>query len=385
MAIKQEICQELIGVMLEKERVTRSDFIKKSGYRPASVLEAVDALKECGLVIEPERSGLKTGRQSPVLAFNPEAGSMLGIEIEPDKLRFAQLDLTGNLIAGHTRELAPGATAEDIRHALAVEVSRFSGMLSIGIADPGLVDKDFRKSLGAVGIPGWEDVAIGEFLSSICQVPEVTVLPECGARAFGEYMKISPDKRDGSLFLLHLDRGVGAGFIQEGRIFRGDNCRAMELGHLVVKPGGPICGCGSRGCLEALVGEAGVIRRVEELLDHNVRTCLKRENLSLSSFVEAVKSRDRAAELLAQDLCREISPVFPMIATLLNPARLVLSGTFSGIGHMLLEHARKLLDERCLRGTFEGSAIYIAEHDIYDAAKGAALFTRPQAVQRICR
>lgn len=382
MSVKSEICLELIRILLERGRVTRAEFIRETGYRPASVLEAVDELKKRKLAIEPDRNGLKTGRLSPALELNADYGNVLGIEVEPDHLRFVELNIAGARRAAWTTELKPDQDAESIRATLAAELAQHPNMIGVGLADSGLVDAAMRNSLGAVGIPGWERVSLGNFLQQHSLSDAATVVPECAARAFCEYMRVPAENRNGSLFLLHLDKGVGAGFIQNGELFRGDNCRGMELGHLVVKPDGPICGCGSRGCLEALVGEAGVIRRATELLDHQVRTSLTRDDLSLESFVAAVKRRDRAAELLALDLCREIAPVFPMVATLLNPARIVLSGCFSHIGPMLIESARKLLAERCLRGTFEGTKISVSTGDCYDAAHGAALLIRRQFLMR---
>ena len=378
MLIKNEISLAIIQKLLECQTISRAEFIRAHQYRSGSVLEAVDELKSRGVVVEPERNSRRTGRLSPQLRFSSDAATFMGIEATAHELFMVKLDCAGEIVEKWSVAIPSGADGRIIRQTMLRELSRWRGKIQgAALADPGLVDGAMSRSLGAVGIPQWGGFDSGVMLKNELDCVETLVLPECSARTYSEYeRRRRTDGGDKSLFLLHLDKGGGAGFISGGELFRGDNFRAMELGHLVVKPDGPLCPCGSRGCLEALVGEAGIVRRVGELLEHQVITTLTAQNVSLTSFVAAVRSRDRAAELLALDLCREIAPVFPLVATLLNPGRIVISGRFSRVGTMLLDSARKMLAERCLRGTVEALELAISDGDEYSAAAGAALLVR---------
>ena len=92
--------------------------------------------------------------------------------------------------------------------------------------------------------------------------------------------------------------GIGGCVIQQGQILTGVTGNAGEIGHIIVKAGGPLCGCGGRGCLEAMASRTAITRRIQKAIRKGVPTSLGRQ---LSSKTSQLKSKDLAAAVRSAD------------------------------------------------------------------------------------
>jgi len=376
------IAQHLLSSLLDRGRITRSELIHSGGFRPAAVLDVVNELKAKGIIEEPSRETLRTGRRSPELVWNRDFASFIGLEIAPGAVRMTVIDAVGDVKTRSKCELPPNCDVRTAWHSAENLASRVrSKVAGAGFADPGVVDVPNCRSLRAVNFAGWENLDLAPAIRRATGVTECLAVGECAARAFLYWSNQKTGDRR-SLFNLHLDSGVGAAFIDHGTVFTGDNFRAMEVGHLVMDPAGPLCNCGGRGCLEAWAGEANIRRGILNLLDNHVSTCLKRDDVSLDAFIEAVRAHDRAAELFAASLCRKIAPIFPIVATLLNPGRVIISGRFAGVGNILLEEAERFVHARCLSGSTEKLTIEAVPFDEFAPSFGAARLIRDRILRR---
>ena len=168
--LKDLILQEL----LRAPSLSRQKLLEIHPCRPASMLNAVNELKTAGLVVEPERSGAKTGRRSPALSLNPELGAFAGLELQPRRLVGILLDGAGTLLARAALDFPAGITAQampgkfrrilaDLDQAAPAWRNRWHG---IGFADPGLVDVEHQKSLRAHNVPGWVPLVKAMFMET---------------------------------------------------------------------------------------------------------------------------------------------------------------------------------------------------------------------------
>lgn len=378
-----EISLEILRCIIRDGQLRRREFASAHGYRPASVLEAVNELKRNALVIEPGRTGTKTGRRSPELSLNPNMGAFVGMELQPARILGCVIDGAGNLLASESISYPEGIEAGNARSHLCDMFSALKSALrdckliyqACGFADPGLVDLEKQLSLQAVNVPGWKNLDVAAWLREITAIENVYIIPETMARAFAEYNACQPDAPS-SLFQISLNSGIGGGFIKNGEMFVGDTGRAMEIGHLVVTPNGPQCQCGNRGCLEAVAGQHGIRGKVMEMLANGVITELSPESFSLSAFSAAVRNRDRAAMLLAMDICECIASSLASVVTLLNPSAIVISGDLTGMGDMLLDTVKRTLALRCFPGATDILKVEYSRLDAYAAAYAAAITVR---------
>lgn len=126
---------------------------------------------------------------------------------------------------------------------------------AVGIGFPGFIDPVTQNISQSPNLPGLKDVALSEELERVLNIPVVTE-NDALAAAYGEYMLQVPRQKD--LLYIGLGTGVGGGLIVNGQPFPGQHGVAMEIGHLIYEPGGRICGCGNRGCMEQYASASGV-------------------------------------------------------------------------------------------------------------------------------
>lgn len=382
---KDRLGSEITEIFLMRGSASRPELIRETGARPATVLKAIDELKSEGLITEPGRTGVKTGRRAPLLQLNGDHLWTLGIDFQADEIIGVIADFRGEIMdcveKTARRRGTPAACCEEIREVTELlkkqNAANWHRMKGIGFADPGLVDGENGISLRAVNIPGWENVKTGKWLSTEFGRP-AGMWPECLVRTHMEYRTRAAAPPE-SLFHISLGDGVGGGFVKRGECFIGANNRAMEIGHVIVSPDGPLCQCGNRGCLEALAGINGIRRKVKEVIAGGVDTELALEDFSLERFVECSR-RDKAARIIAGEICDNIGKALAVVVTLLNPSVIVLGGETAALGELLENEIRRILNSSCFRGSVEKLSIEFSTLDKTATALGAAILMRDKLV-----
>jgi predicted NBD/HSP70 family sugar kinase len=372
--------RRILKYFLLRGKATRPELVEYTGVRAATVFEVIDELKTCGFLIEPGRRGKRTGRKAPDLALHGAAGYWLGVDFRREGSAGIIIDGCGNVVCREElscdrrdlndcrREI--GELIRRLRKSAGKEWELVSG---IGFADPGVVDPNNAVSRKAVNIPGWENTATGQWLEGEFHLP-VGIWPETMIKTRMEYMLRMPDVPE-SIFLLTLDEGVGGGFIRNGELFAGSSGCGMEIGHLVIEPAGPMCKCGNRGCVEALVGENGIRQKMEKALQSGMQSSLDMEKFDLGAFLAAVPV-DKAARIVADQVCENIGQALSAVVTLLNPAMIVFGGRLSKLDNLLLSGVRRVLELNCFADALQELRLDLARSDEFDTARGAALRMR---------
>ena len=380
MSRREHLQKLILRRLLFYGRTTRPELVALTGCRAATVFEAIDALKDSGMVVEPERRGKKTGRRAPELECNRSCAAFLGIELKPDGIIGVVTDSCGDTTESCEERFAvPNADAAragidrcvtELRQRIG---DRWELIKGVGFADPGIVDIDRNLAVRATGIPGWEDFAVGKWLAERYGVP-AGVWSGRMVKTRMEYLARLSEAPE-SLFLLDTGSVVGGGFIKGGRLFVGSSYQAMEIGHLVVDKNGGVCSCGNRGCLETLINRQGILDSARRALDNGVATELAAEDFSIRRFVECAH-RDKAARLIAGDISEHIGDALAAAVTLLNPAMIVVSGELAGLGSLLTDAIRRTLEKNCFAEAVRKLKLELSTLDIEDAARGAAMMMR---------
>ncbi len=382
---KEQLSQEVLAILLREGEAVRSELIRRLDARPATLFAVIRDLAEKGLIEDEVRSnGRSTGRKPAPIRLDGAAAHFLGVDFDVERTVAVRIDAAGVTLDSVTISSEPAKTAEQGREEILQAIRTVRGeedaealpIAGIGFADPGLVDVEAGISRSAVNIPGWEQVAVGEWLLDQTAL-SARVVPAASARAYLEFLRAHPPPRQ-SLLHVTLDIGIGGGFVKDGRIFYGDTGSALEVGHVVVEPEGPPCQCGSRGCLEAVAGGAAIRRRVNELLATGVTTALAQGEPTIERFVACVRDGDRAATALAHDLCASIGAGIASAVAVLNPTIIVLSGALTGLGTFLTDEIRRVLSVRCLPSALDTLQLRLSELDREATARGAALLRREQ-------
>ncbi|MFI5973703.1 ROK family protein [Streptomyces sp. NPDC051452] len=244
--------------------LSRAAVSTRIGLTRAAVSTLVDDLIRWGLLEElgPERPG-RVGRPGSALAVSGRGPAGIGAEIGVDHLAVCLVDLRGEVRAravrhGVNRGRAPEPVVEELT-ALIREVVTEAGRedlrpAGLAVAVPGLVARDGRTVVRAPNLD-WRDTDLGSLLPDAWPL---TVDSEANFGALAELWLAEGTPRE----FLHVSAeiGIGAALVVDGGLLRGTRGFAGELGHVPVRPDGPACPCGGRGCLEQYAGEEAVLR-----------------------------------------------------------------------------------------------------------------------------
>lgn len=229
---------------------------------------------------------------------------------------------------GAPQAFLDGAT-EAIRALVNDEGLSLRRLVGVGVGAPGLID--VRRGLvhRLVNVRGWHHVPLADRLRRRLGVP-VFVDNDVNVVALGEW-RFGAGRGTRHLICLTLGTGVGGGLMFDGCLYRGHDGAAGELGHLVIDPTGRRCGCGRRGCLESLVGAAGIVALAREKLRHGtgpltVLTRRARGRLSPRLVGQAARERDARAKAVWAEVGRRLGVALANLVNALNPERIVIGG-----------------------------------------------------------
>ncbi|KAB1142682.1 ROK family transcriptional regulator [Streptomyces luteolifulvus] len=250
------------------EGISRLELAERTGLTPQAVSKITARLREDGLVAEAGRRASTGGKPRTVLRLVRDAGHAVGLHLERDESTVVLCDLTGAVVAERRAPLDFGAGADVVIEAAAREVEALPGgrggsVLGVGVALPGPLDHRRGVLQRVTGFPQWEGFPLRDVLARRLGVP-VVVDKDTNAAALG--LAVGGEVGGGSGFgsgaesgagggsfaYLHLGTGLGAGLVIDGAVHRGARTGAGEFGHQVIQLGGALCGCGDRGCIEAL-------------------------------------------------------------------------------------------------------------------------------------
>ncbi|WP_437097035.1 ROK family transcriptional regulator [Streptomyces sp. enrichment culture] len=257
------------------EGISRLELAERTGLTPQAVSKITVRLREDGLAAEAGRRASTGGKPRTVLRLVPEAGHAVGVHLDRDELRAVLADLDGTVVAQRRAPLDLGAGAEAVlaRVAGVVEAlragdgaaaragdgstARARPLLGVGVVLPGPLDHERGVLHRVTGFPEWDGFPLREALEERLGAVPVVVDKDTNAAALG----LAVGGEGGSFAYLHLGTGLGAGLVIGGSVHRGPRTGAGEFGHQVVQLDGPPCGCGDRGCVEALC--LGAVERGE--------------------------------------------------------------------------------------------------------------------------
>ncbi|MCU1448414.1 MAG: glucokinase [Acidimicrobiales bacterium] len=278
----------------------------------------------------------------------------VGIDLGGTKLLSLTFDDDGH-VAGERRVPSPqGAAAILDAFVAAVEAHRAEGPVdAVGVGAAGLVDRAGVLHM-APNLPGVHDFAIKDELEARVGLP-VQVDNDATYAAWGE-RELGAAKGSDDVVVVTLGTGIGGGLVCDGRLYRGANGFAGEVGHIKVDPDGPPCPCGGRGCWERYAsgsalgrfgreaGEGGRATRVVELAGgdfHDVRG---------EHVVVAAREGDPEALELMSRFSWWVAQGLANLADAFDPDTIVVGGGMLVAADLFLDRARAVFTDLVLAG-----------------------------------
>ena len=339
---------------------SRSELVDNTGLGRGVVAQRVGELLDRGLVVEGEVGPSTGGRPPRQLSFRGDAGHILVADLGATSIDVAATTLDGRVLAHHAEPADIGSgpevclgRVEELFRGLDPARHGLPGRLwGVGIAVPGPVEFRTGRPTSPPIMPGWDGYPIRERFAERYAAP-VWVDNDVNALALGEWRAgVAVDHDD--VVVIKVGTGIGAGIISEGRIHRGAQGSAGDVGHIqVVDDPSLVCRCGNIGCLEALAGGAALARDGEAAArsgrsEHLARALESGISLSARDVARAAAHGDPVSVELLQEAGRRVGQVLASIVNFFNPSLIVIGGGVAQSGDQFLATIRETIYRRSL-------------------------------------
>lgn len=309
----------IISLLGRAGTTSRADIARALNVSPAAVTQVTKHLVARGLVAEVGRAPSQGGRPARLLGLVQSAGGAIGAKVAADHVAIVDASIDGTVQRFTSHRFDPWAanSLDELARLLGTARDIHEGpLLGIGVGVPGSVD---AQALGVVNAPtlGWADVRVGHALRSALRVP-VLVENDVNTLAVAERL-YGTGRYYASALVVTIGRGIGCGILVDGAIYRGAAGGAGEIGHIPVSDDGPLCGCGSTGCLEAYAGDAALVRQAQE------RRVIGPDD-DQRSLVAAAAKGDEAARAIYADAGGLLGRVLAGVIHTVDPEVVVMLG-----------------------------------------------------------
>ncbi|GLB46784.1 glucokinase [Philodulcilactobacillus myokoensis] len=247
--------------------------------------------------------------------------------------------------------------------------------IGIGMGTPGTVDYKAGTVTGAYNLNWRSPQPVREQIENALGLP-FTMDNDANVASLGEYWQGAGSK-DSDIIFVTLGTGVGGGVIANGHLVRGVNGAAGEIGHITVKPGGYMCTCGKRGCLEQYASATGVVHvardmsvkftgtsRLKELEDAN-------EEVTSKIVFYLADNGDILANQVVDKVCSYLGLALADVGNTFNPDNIIIGGGVSNAGNTLLQPTTRYFQQNAFKPVQDSTRIKLAQLGNDAGAMGA--------------
>ncbi len=251
---------------------------------------------------------------------------------------------------------------------------------AVGVGAPGAVDPESGKVIFAPNLE-WHDVPLRKELEKQLGVP-VFVENDCNVCAWGVH-QVELEAKPQNMVGIFLGTGIGGGLVLGGKLYSGFNRTAGEIGHMVLEVGGAKCGCGNKGCFEALASRSAIFERIKEAVKGGQKTWLVEKlgpdlaDMRSGDLRKAIRNGDKFVERVIEEAAEYTGIAIGNLINILNPDTVVLGG---GIIDQLADDMMAIIEETAkdyaMEGTTRGIEIIASKLGDDAGITGAAVLAR---------
>jgi predicted NBD/HSP70 family sugar kinase len=340
----------IVDELRRRRQATRAELARATGLSRATIAGLVADLGARGLVVEyvnggPTGTRTARGRPAVPLRLDTPAGAAIGVDFGHDHVWVAIADLSSTILGERFVALDVDHRADDALAAAAgavddlleeTGVSR-GDVIGGGVGIPAPVDLPTGRVAAAEILPAWAGLDIRDEATRRLGV-DVDVENDANLGALAEATVGVAQEHDDIVYV-RLSAGIGAGLVLAGELCRGAAGFAGEIGHIQVRPDGPVCRCGNRGCLETVASTEALVALLRPI--HG-------DALTVEGLLELSHAGDHATVRVVHDAGRAVGRVLADISNTLNPGVVVVGGDLGTAGEPLVSGIREGIDRYAL-------------------------------------
>lgn len=352
---------EVLRALRMRGRISRTEICSITGWSKAKTSQEIRTLVDKGYLVDVGEGASQGGRKPRLLRLNNGLGYVIGIDIGATSLDLALADVDGRILQRRYEttdvrlrpEIVLGRCGELIGEMLDAQGSPASQMLGIGVGVPGPVDFARGVLVAPPLMPDWQDFPIRDFFKNLFPSVYVVVDNDVNIMALGEQRAGDGANVDHFIFI-KIGTGIGAGIVSNGKIHRGSDGCAGDIGHVCVDKQGPICRCGNRGCLEAMAAGPAIVEKAMQAARNGSSPLLSQMREANGGILrpEDVNAACREADQAALEIIRSsgqmVGDVLATLVNFFNPSHIFIGGGIANFGNHLLVAIRQAVLQRSL-------------------------------------
>lgn len=318
--IKETNRKKIIKLLLEKNEITKLDISRSLDISITTVSTNITELKNEGIVSDVRSLESTGGRKAMALKINENCRFALGIALTPRHVKLSIINLKKEVIEDirirHNNEgfeNIVAITKDNIREILSRNDISIDKLLGIGISIPGTVDSEegIIKKCYLLRAENYNlKKSFEEFNTNIY------IDNEANLSAYYEFL----NKKDilSNLLYVSITDGLGLGIIIDGKIYRGSNNAAGEMGHIKITIGGKSCKCGSQGCLEAYTSKNALLEDFNEISNEKLD--------DIEEFISLFEKGNKTTKEILERYFNILGVGIANLTMILDPSSVVLGG-----------------------------------------------------------
>lgn len=375
----------IVNMVRTGEAMTRPEIGRVTGLGRGVVTQRVDHAIELGYLEDGEFGPSSGGRAPRTLRFRGERGTIVVCALGALHIHVGIAQLDGDILDQSHRawDISRGpAETLDAAMAMIDEVlARGSGtpVWGIAVGVPGPVDFETGRPVAPPIMPGWNGFDLRRRFEQRYDAP-VWVDNDVNLLALGERARRRDENPD--LIYCKVGSGIGAGLLSRGRIHRGANGAAGDIGHVRVRDADALCRCGKSGCLEAVAGGWALVRDAEKALTEGASGVLAARSdddpLTPERIARSAEDGDALAISLIQRAARDVGESIAALVNMFNPGVIVIGGAVAAAGELFLAEVRQRVYELSLPLATRDLTIVQSVNDVREPLRGGAEMVREQ-------
>jgi predicted NBD/HSP70 family sugar kinase len=369
----------LLELIRTNKQISKADLAQVTGLSPTACGIIVTNLLEKGYISE-AGIGVSTGGRRPILyELIPKSYFSIGVDIDVDFIRFVLIDITGQV---EYRDKIPSKSnysalksIEIIEEKIHQIIQKFDikddRLLGAGVSVPGMVDNITHDIVFAPNLE-WESVDLRSMMTDIGDFP-IYVDNEAICSAICEnWIGCCMDQKD--FVCINMKSGIGSSIFAGGNLYRGCCGSAGEIGHIMVDPSGPKCGCGNYGCLETLASSRAMVEKAQRQIKQGlIADITDVDSITFDDIISLTKAGNEATRAILVEASGYLGLAVANLINTINPSKIVLGKELDNFPEDILEHLKNIALAKALKYPATSVEIVTSKLGNDTSALGAAI------------
>jgi len=326
----------ILGLLRQHTKLSQAQLCEMANLGSSTVCYIVGRLREKGLIIEKQGKSIKRGAKPVAVSINPKGQFIVGVEINPNNILIGLFDFNCQLIEMTQVLLSDDRSPDNIGNILEINLRGLLGkhhiehkkLSGVGVVLSGSISRDGIVELSSP--LGWKSVPLRQMLIDRLKVPVMVCTTR--VRLLAENSQ-THNLHYKNILSFNIANGVGSHAIIDGHLLHGSTNRGGEIGHIIIDPSGPECGCGHKGCLESFISGPALAKRIRCDIQKGNQTLLKETVATddlpetvISKWGQAIERKDDYSLKLCDFIAEHFSRIVAITINCYDPDIVLLGG-----------------------------------------------------------